>query len=93
MTPPDPRPGRPALVQRRQQLLQQSQAQRAALADAWAGTARRLRAIDTAWRVAVVLSRHPAVLALSAVAWAWWRARRARRLAPPQPAPGNRSRR
>ena len=86
MKPLGPPRGLPALAQRRQQLLQRSQAQRVALAGACAAVAGRLRAVDTAWRLAVTLSRHPAVLALSAVAWAWWAARRARRIAPPQSA-------
>lgn len=87
MTAPGPRSDRQALDQRRRQLVQHSQAQRAALAEACAGADRRLRWIDTAWRAAVWLGRHRAVLALPAMAWGWWAARRVRGVALPQSAP------
>lgn len=93
MTASGPRGNRQALAQRRRELVLRSQAQRAALAGACAGAAWRLRWIDAGWRAAVWLGRHPAALAVPAMAWGWWVARRARGVAPPQSAARGGSRR
>jgi hypothetical protein len=84
LTPSGRRASREALLQRRQRLLERSQVQRAAVASAGIGAARRLRWLDIAWRAAVAVGKYPAILALPTLAWAWWTARRARCVAPPQ---------